>query len=87
VPDLHKAVKWNTPLYGVGGQGWFLSFYCYAKKVNVAFFRGASLQPMPPGPSKQAEGRYFDIFEPDRIDEAQFVAWVIQASRLPGQRL
>lgn len=84
VPGLRKAVKWNSPFYGVEGRGWFLSLHCFAKFVKVAFFRGASLRPVPPGESKQKDVRYLDIRECDPIDEAQFTAWVRQASALPG---
>jgi hypothetical protein len=87
VPDVHKAVKWNSPFYGVEGQGWFLNFHCFAKYVKVAFFRGTSLQPPPPGASKQKDVRYLDIHEDDNIDEARFAAWVRQASQLPGEKL
>ena len=90
VPDVHKAVKWNTPFYGVEGKvrgsegGWFLAFHCLTKYIKVAFFRGTSLRPVPPGESKQKEVRYLNIHEDDRFDEAQFAAWVKQASQLPG---
>lgn len=84
---MHKAVKWNSPLYGVEGQGWFLGIHCYAKYVKVAFFRGAKLRPLPPGPSKSQDTRYLDIREDDALDEAQFMAWVKQASELPGERM
>jgi hypothetical protein len=84
VPGVRKAVKWNSPFYGIEGQGWFLSFHCYAKYVKVAFFRGAALRPLPPGASKQPDVRYLDLREHDALDEAQFVRWVRQASRLPG---
>lgn len=87
VPDVHKAVKWNTPFYGIEGQGWFLGFHCIAKYVKVAFFRGTSLRPMPPIASKQQSVRYLHIHEGEEIDEAQFAEWVKQASQLPGQRL
>jgi hypothetical protein len=87
VPNVYKAVKWNTPFYGIEGQGWFLGFHCMAKYVKVAFFRGTSLRPVPPGESKQKEVRYLNIHEDDTLDEAQFTAWVKQASRLPGERL
>jgi hypothetical protein len=84
VPGVRKAVKWNSPFYGIEDQGWFLSFHCFTKYVKVAFFRGASLRPLPPGESKQKEVRYLDIHEDDAFDEAQFAAWVKQASQLPG---
>jgi hypothetical protein len=87
VPGAHKAVKWNTPLYGNAGDGWFMSYHCFARYVKVAFFRGASLEPPPPGPSKQKDVRYLDIHETDAIDEPQFIAWVKQASKLPGERM
>jgi hypothetical protein len=86
-PRVRKAVKWNSPFYGMEGQGWFLSFHCLTKYIKVAFFRGASLRPIPPGKSKQNEVRYLDVYEDDPLDEAQFAAWVKQASRLPGERL
>ena len=84
VPGVCKAVKWNTPFYGVEGLCWFLGFHCLTKYVKVAFLRGASLRPVPPGESKQKEVRYLDIQEDDTLDEAQFVSWVKQASQLPG---
>ncbi len=87
VPGVRKAVKWNSPLYGVEGEGWFLSLHTFARYVKVAFFRGASLQPPPPGPSKSRDTRYLDIREHDAFDEAQLRAWVTQASRLPGERM
>ena len=82
VPKLNKAVKWNSPFYGVEGQGWFLNFHCFTKYVKVAFFRGASLRPLPPGESKHKDVRYLDIREEDRLDEALFAKWVRQASKL-----
>ena len=88
VPGAHKAVKWNSPFYGVGDQGgWFLSFHCFTKYVKVTFFRGTSLRPVPPGESKHKEVRYHDIYEDAELDEAQFAAWVKQASQLPGERM
>ena len=87
VPGVYKAVKWNSPFYGIKGQGWFLSFHCFTKYVKVGFFRGSSLHPLPPGESKHKEVRYVDIHEDDQLDEAQFAAWVKQASQLPGERL
>jgi len=86
VPGVRKAVKYNSPLYGVEDQVWFLSLHCFAKYIKVAFFRGASLRPVPPGASKQKDVRYLDIHEGE-LDEAQFAAWVKQASQLPGERL
>jgi hypothetical protein len=87
VPGVHKAVKWNSPFYGIDGQGWFLGVHCFTKYIKVAFFRGASLHPVPPGPSKQKDVRYLDIHEDDQLDEAQFAAWVKQASKLPGEKM
>lgn len=86
IPEVRKAVKWNSPFYGVDGNGWFLSFHCFAKYVKVAFFRGASLDPPPPGASKQKDVRYPDIHQNDALDKEQFVAWVKQASALPGEK-
>ena len=86
VPGVHKAVKWNSPFYGVGGRGWFLSFHSFTKYLKVTFFKGRSLSPVPPGESRHKEVRYLDIREGE-LDEAQFVDWVKQASRLPGERM
>lgn len=91
VPSVAKAVKYNSPLYGVdprgGRQDWFLGIHVFEKYVKVAFFRGAQLRPVPPGESKQKDVRYLDIREGDEIDEAQFAAWVKQASELPGEKM
>lgn len=84
LPNVRKAVKWNTPFYGVEGNGWFLGFHVYARYVKVAFLHGASLDPMPPGPSKDKNTRYLDIYEGDAIDEAQFARWVQQSAARPG---
>jgi hypothetical protein len=84
VPGVRKAVKWNSPFYGVEGQGWFLSLHCFAKYVKVAFVRGASLRPLPPGESKQKDVRYLDIREGEPLDEKLVSSWVRQASELPG---
>jgi hypothetical protein len=86
VPGVAKAVKWNSPFYGIEGQGWFLSLHCFTRYIKVTFFRGTALDPVPPGSSKHPEVRYLDIHE-GRFDEAQFVDWVKQASRLPGERM
>ena len=86
VPGVQKAVKWNSPFYGLDGQSWFLSFHCFTKYIKVTFFRGTSLSPVPPGESKHKEVRYLDIRE-GQLDADQFVDWVKQASRLPGERL
>jgi hypothetical protein len=84
VPGVRKAVRWNSPFYGIEGRGWFLNFHCFTKYVKVAFFRGRSLRPLPPGTSKHKEVRYLDIHEGDQLDEAQITGWVKQASQLPG---
>jgi len=84
VPNVIKAVKWNSPLYGIEGQGWFLSFHCFTKHVKVTFFRGTSLRPLPPGESKNKDPRYLDIHEDDEIDQEQVASWIRQASELPG---
>jgi hypothetical protein len=87
VPGVHKAVKWNSPFYGVEPLLWFLNFHCFTNYVKVAFFRGTSLRPVPPGESKHRDVRYLDIHQGDQLDEAQFAGWVKQASQLPGERL
>jgi hypothetical protein len=84
VPNVRKAVKWNSPFYGIEGRGWFLSFHVFTHYVKLTFFRGASLRPVPPGASKQKDVRYFDIRERDELDEAQMATWVKQAAALPG---
>src|SRR6266404_2257889 len=84
VPNVRKAVKWNSPLYGIEGQGWFLGFHTFTHYVKVAFFRGTSLRPVPPGASKGKDTRYIDIHEGDELDEAQMANWVKQAAALPG---
>jgi hypothetical protein len=84
VPNVRKAVKWNSPLYGIEGQGWFLGVHTFTHYVKVAFFRGTSLRPVPPGASKSTGTRYIDIREGDKLDEAQMATWVKQAAALPG---
>ena len=84
VPGVRKAVKWNSPFYGVEGQGWFLNFHCFTNYVKVAFFRGTSLRPVPAGESRHKEVRYLDIHENDQLDEAQLAAWIRQAAALSG---
>ena len=83
VPGVAKGVRWNSPFYGLQGQGWFLSLHCFTRYVKVTFFRGSSLRPVPPGGSKHPEVRYLDIYE-GKLDEAQLASWVKQASELPG---
>jgi hypothetical protein len=88
VPHVRKAVKYNSPLYGVEeNDRWFLSAHCFNKYIKVAFFSGTKLTPVPPGPSKSKDTRYLDIYEDDKIDEKQFAAWVKAASKLPGEKL
>ncbi len=87
VPEVHKAVKWNQPFYGFRDQGWFLGFRCHTKYVQLTFFRGTSLDPMPPKGSKHPEVRYFDIHEDDDLDQDQLVSWISQAAALPGEKL
>ena len=84
VPNVRKAVKWNSPFYGIEGQGWFLGVHCFTHYVKVAFFRGTSLRPVPPGASKDKDTRYIDIREGDKLDEARMTTWVKQAAALPG---
>jgi hypothetical protein len=84
VPDVCKAVKWNSPFYGIEGQGWFLGLHTFTRYVKVAFFRGASLRPLPPGASRSKDTRYIDLHEGDTLDEAQMANWVKQAAALSG---
>lgn len=84
LPGVRKAIKWNSPLYGVEGQGWFLGVHCFTHYVKVTFFRGTSLRPVPPGASKGKDTRYIDIREGDELDETQLASWVKQAAALPG---
>jgi hypothetical protein len=84
VPGVRKAVKWNSPFYGMEGRGWFLNLHCFAKYIKVGFFRGSSLRPLPPGESKLKDVRYLDIHENDKLDEALLASWIQQASKLPG---
>jgi len=84
VPDVRKAVRWNSPFYGTERHGWFLNFHCLAKYVKVAFFRGTSLHPMPPVESKNEGTRYLHIHEGEEVDEELLASWIRQASELPG---
>lgn len=85
VPNVRKAVKWNSPFYGIEGQGWFLSFHVFTRYVKVTFFRGTSLRPVPPGGTERSkDARWIDIHEGDELDEAQMARWVKQAAALPG---
>ena len=87
VPGVAKAVKWNSPFYGREGDGWFLSYHCFAKYIKLTFFRGTALDPVPPVASKTAETRYFHIHEGEELDEALLAGWIRQASALPGEHL
>jgi hypothetical protein len=83
-PHVQKAVKWNSPFYGIEGKGWFLSFHCFTKYIKVAFFFGRALSPLPPGESKDKNARYLDVYEDTPLDETQFVSWVRQAAAGEG---
>ena len=85
VPGVQKAVRWNSPFYGVEERGWFLGAHCLTKYVKVTFFRGLSLKPIPPGGTpKSGDARWLDIYEDDGFDEKQMTAWIKQAAALPG---
>ena len=86
VPGVKKAVKWNSPFYGVEEGVWFLNFHVFTRYVKVTFLNGVALKPLPPGASKHPKLRYLDIYE-EKFDEAQFVTWVKQASELPGEKM
>ncbi|MCE8019910.1 DUF1801 domain-containing protein [Halomonas sp. MCCC 1A11036] len=86
-PNVRKAVRWNSPFYGIEGQGWFLTFHCFTKYIKVAFLNGASLEPPPPIESKDPNTRYLHIHQDDQIDEDQLAEWIRQASNLPGERM
>lgn len=83
VPDVRKAVRWNSPWYGVEGQGWFVSYHVFTRYVKVTFLNGASLEPPPPGSGKDPDSRWIDIYE-DALDEEQLEVWVRQAAAIPG---
>lgn len=87
VPKVNKAVRWNTPFYGVAGQGWFLGFHCFDRYVKVTFLTGTELKPQPPVASKVPRVRYLHVGEDGAFDEKQFVAWVKQAAQRPGENL
>ncbi|HLS68704.1 MAG TPA: DUF1801 domain-containing protein [Kiloniellales bacterium] len=87
VPGVEKAVKWNSPFYGIERGRWFLSFHCMTRYIKIAFFRGAALDPLPPVASKQKDVRYLHIHADGQFDEAQFTDWVRQAARLPGEKM
>lgn len=87
VSDVKKAVRWNSPFYGVEGNGWFLSYHCFTKYVKVTFLRGSALDPMPPVASKHPEVRYFHIHEGDDLEATPLKAWIKQASEIPGEHV
>lgn len=87
VPEVRKAVRWNSPFYGIEGEGWFLTFHCFTKYIKVAFLNGVSLEPLPPIDSKDPNTRYLHIHQDDQIDEELVAEWIRQASRLPGERM
>ncbi len=87
VPAVRRAVRWNTPFYGIEGRGWFLAFHCFTRYVKVTFLNGASLRPPPPVESKHEHVRYFHIYEADELDEELLVRWIEQASALPGEEV
>lgn len=87
VPNVNKAVRWNSPFYGKEADGWFVSYHAIASYIKVAFFRGTSLKPMPPIESRQANVRYLHIHEDEAFDAAQFTKWIKQARKLPGEKL
>lgn len=87
VPQVRKAVRWNSPFYGIEGQGWFLSFHCFNKYIKVTFLNGGSLDPLPPVESKHQDVRYLHIHEDDAVDTPQLVDWIAQAAELPGEEL
>ncbi len=84
VPEVEKAVRWNSPFYGVPGKGWFLSYHCFTKYIKVTFFRGSQLDPVPPVGSKDPDARYYHIFEDEPVDTAQLARWIEQAAAIPG---
>ena len=84
VPGVRKAVKWNSPFYGVEGQGWFLSFHVFTRYIKVTFFRGAQLKPLPPVGSKDPNTRYVHLTEDEVVDEKQLADWIMQAAAIPG---
>ncbi|MGH6653214.1 MAG: DUF1801 domain-containing protein [Sphingopyxis sp.] len=84
VPGVEKAVRWNSPFYGVPGQGWFLCFHCFNRYIKITWFRGRQLDPVPPVESKDPDARYLHIFEDEPVDEAQLAGWLKQAAAIPG---
>ena len=87
LPHVRKAVRWNSPFYGIEGNGWFLSYHCFNKYIKVTFLRGTSLDPLPPVGSKDPNTRYLHIYENEPVDEDQLVHWLKQAAEMPGDPL
>jgi len=87
VPKVQKAVRWNTPFYGMAGNGWFLGFHCFDRYIKVTFLRGTSLDPLPPIESKVPGTRYFHVHEDEKVDEKLLTSWIRQAAKLPGEKL
>ena len=87
VANVRKAVRWNSPFYGIEGRGWFLSYHCFTKYVKLTWHNGASLRPPPPVGSKHPDVRYFHVYEGDELDETRLTKWIKQASYLPGEDL
>jgi hypothetical protein len=87
VPNVRKAVRWNSPFYGIEGQGWFLSYHCFAKYIKVTFLRGSALNPLPPVESKDPNTRYFHIHEGESVDDGPLLGWIKQAANIPGDPL
>jgi hypothetical protein len=87
VPGVGKAVKYNSPLYGIDGRTWFLSLHAFDRYIKVTFFRGTQLDPVPPVASKMPRVRYFHLHETDSLPADLFASWVKQAAMLPGEKL
>lgn len=85
VPEVRKAVRWNSPWYGIAGQGWFVSFHVFSRYIKVTFLNGAALQPAPPGAGKDPDTRWVDIYE-GKLDPEQMTDWFRQAASIPGWR-
>ena len=87
VPEVRMAVRWNSPYYGIEGNGWFLSYHCFTRYVRVTWLNGSSLDPPPPGESKHERVRYLDLHEDDEFDDERVASWIRQAAALPGDEL
>jgi len=84
LPQVQKAVRWNSPFYGIEGQGWLVSFHVLTRCVQLNFFCGAALQPVPSGSGKDPNARWLNISEGEALDEAQITAWLKQAAGMSG---